>query len=97
MQAPDMPTLLEDAADRIADISRTDLQIMLRRTALLARNSGSMGILHLLVMWVSPIPIVSIQLYLHSRNFIHGKRVLLFWVSCTFKNLLSAFWRCLCN
>ncbi|MGZ2501706.1 CopG family transcriptional regulator [Rhizobium leguminosarum] len=44
MQAPDMPTLLEDAADRIADISRTDLQIMLRRTALLARNSGSIAL-----------------------------------------------------
>jgi hypothetical protein len=27
-------TLLEDAADRIADISRADLQIMLRQAAL---------------------------------------------------------------
>jgi hypothetical protein len=39
-----MPTLLEDAADRIADISRADLQIMLRRAALLVRNSGSIAL-----------------------------------------------------
>nr|WP_206117126.1 CopG family transcriptional regulator [Rhizobium laguerreae] len=41
---PDMPTLLEDAADRIADISRADLQIMLRRAALRLRNSGSIAL-----------------------------------------------------
>ncbi|MGZ2449190.1 hypothetical protein ACVIRO_001944 [Rhizobium ruizarguesonis] len=41
---PDMPTLLEDAADRIADISRADLQIMLRRAALLVRNFGSIAL-----------------------------------------------------
>ncbi|RWD29871.1 MAG: hypothetical protein EOS34_27405 [Mesorhizobium sp.] len=29
---------LEDAADRIADVSRADLQIMLRRAALMLRN-----------------------------------------------------------
>ncbi|MEH7869975.1 CopG family transcriptional regulator [Rhizobium laguerreae] len=34
---------LEDAADRIADFSRADLQIMLRRAALLLRNSGSIA------------------------------------------------------
>ncbi|MBA9036732.1 CopG family transcriptional regulator [Rhizobium leguminosarum] len=44
MQAPDTATLLEDAADRIADISRTDLQIMLRRAALRLRNSGSIAL-----------------------------------------------------
>ncbi|MBB2795951.1 UNVERIFIED_ORG: hypothetical protein GGD58_004852 [Rhizobium pisi] len=38
---PDTAALLEDAADRIADISRADLQIMRRRAALLLRNSGS--------------------------------------------------------
>ncbi|QKK18674.1 CopG family transcriptional regulator [Rhizobium indicum] len=32
--------LLDDAADRIADISRADLQIMLRRAALRLRNAG---------------------------------------------------------
>jgi len=30
----DTATILQDAADRIADISRADLQIMLRRAAL---------------------------------------------------------------
>lgn len=39
-----MPTIdyaaqLDDAADRIADISRADLQIMLRRAALRLRNT----------------------------------------------------------
>ncbi|MBY3332545.1 CopG family transcriptional regulator [Rhizobium laguerreae] len=43
MPQPDTATLLEDAADRIADISRADLQIMLRRAALLLRNSGSIS------------------------------------------------------
>ncbi|WP_259669372.1 CopG family transcriptional regulator [Rhizobium lentis] len=39
--ARDTATLLEDAADRIADVTRPDLQIMLRRAALLLRNSAS--------------------------------------------------------
>ncbi|MBY5454360.1 MULTISPECIES: CopG family transcriptional regulator [Rhizobium] len=43
MTSPDTASLLEDAADRIADISRADLQIMLRRAALLLRNSGSIA------------------------------------------------------
>ncbi|OWO94526.1 CopG family transcriptional regulator [Rhizobium esperanzae] len=43
MTKPDTAILLEDAADRIADISRADLQIMLRRAALLLRNSGSIA------------------------------------------------------
>ncbi|MBX4906191.1 MULTISPECIES: CopG family transcriptional regulator [Rhizobium] len=41
--ATDTAALLEDAADRIADVSRADLQIMLRRAALLLRNSGSIA------------------------------------------------------
>ncbi|MBX4952113.1 MULTISPECIES: CopG family transcriptional regulator [Rhizobium] len=43
MTKPDLATILEDAADRIADVSRADLQIMLRRAALLLRNSGSIA------------------------------------------------------
>ncbi|MBB4297214.1 putative DNA-binding protein [Rhizobium leguminosarum] len=43
MTISDTATLLEDAADRIADVSRPDLQIMLRRAALLLRNSGSIA------------------------------------------------------
>lgn len=43
MSIADTATLLEDAANRIADISRADLQIMLRRAALLLRNSGSIA------------------------------------------------------
>ncbi|MGO4112312.1 CopG family transcriptional regulator [Rhizobium ruizarguesonis] len=43
MTSPDTATLLEDAADRIADISRADLQIMLRRAALRLRNSGAVS------------------------------------------------------
>jgi hypothetical protein len=35
--------VIEDAADRIADISRADLQIMLRRTAIRLRNSQKIG------------------------------------------------------
>ncbi|MGO7979541.1 CopG family transcriptional regulator [Rhizobium johnstonii] len=35
--------LLEDAADRIADISRADLQIMLRRAALRLRNANAVS------------------------------------------------------
>lgn len=43
MTTPDTATLLEDAADRIADISRADLQIMLRRAALRLRNAGDIS------------------------------------------------------
>ncbi|MBB2674528.1 UNVERIFIED_ORG: hypothetical protein GGE44_004106 [Rhizobium esperanzae] len=43
MKTPDTATLLEDTADRIADISRADIQIMLRRAALLLRNFGSIA------------------------------------------------------
>ncbi|MBY3382223.1 CopG family transcriptional regulator [Rhizobium laguerreae] len=43
MATSDTVSLLEDAADRIADMSRADLQIMLRRAALLLRNSGSIA------------------------------------------------------
>ncbi|ARQ08617.1 hypothetical protein NXC12_CH00526 [Rhizobium etli] len=43
MTTSDTATLLEDAADRIADISRADLQVMLRSAALLLRNSGSIA------------------------------------------------------
>ncbi|MGO7181069.1 CopG family transcriptional regulator [Rhizobium brockwellii] len=43
MTSPDTATLLEDAADRIADISRADLQIMLRRAALRLRNAGGLS------------------------------------------------------
>ncbi|GLR55493.1 CopG family transcriptional regulator [Rhizobium indigoferae] len=43
MTYPDTATLLEDAANRIADISRADLQIMLRRAALRLRNSGAVS------------------------------------------------------
>jgi hypothetical protein len=43
MTSPDTATLLEEAADRIADISRADLQIMLRRAALRLRNSGAVS------------------------------------------------------
>ncbi|MGO6695675.1 CopG family transcriptional regulator [Rhizobium johnstonii] len=39
--ATDTATLLEDAADRIADVSRADLQITLRRAALRLRNAGA--------------------------------------------------------
>ncbi|OWO94731.1 CopG family transcriptional regulator [Rhizobium esperanzae] len=43
MTTPDTATLLEDAADRIADISRPDLQILLRRAALRLRNAGDIS------------------------------------------------------
>jgi len=43
MTATDTATLLEDAADRIADISRPDLRIMLRRAALRLRNAGDIS------------------------------------------------------
>jgi len=33
-------SLLEDAADRIANIARADLQVLLRRAALLLRNGS---------------------------------------------------------
>jgi hypothetical protein len=43
MPVIDTATLLEDAANQIADVSRPDLQILLRRAALLLRNSGSIA------------------------------------------------------
>jgi len=43
MITTDTATLLEDAANGIADVSRPDLQIMLRRAALLLRNCGSIA------------------------------------------------------
>jgi hypothetical protein len=43
LTTPDTAILLEDAANRIADVSRADLQIMLRRAALMLRNSGSIA------------------------------------------------------
>ncbi|CAK06334.1 MULTISPECIES: ribbon-helix-helix protein, CopG family [Rhizobium] len=43
MVKDDTATLLEDAADRIAAISRADLQIMLRRAALRLRNAGGVS------------------------------------------------------
>lgn len=39
MSAIDYAAQLDDAAERIADISRADLQIMLRRAALRLRNT----------------------------------------------------------
>ncbi|MGR9372304.1 CopG family transcriptional regulator [Rhizobium leguminosarum] len=46
MTTSDTATLLEDAADRIADISRPDLQIMLRRAALRLRNAAAVSMDH---------------------------------------------------
>ncbi|RFB87214.1 CopG family transcriptional regulator [Rhizobium leguminosarum bv. trifolii] len=43
MTVIDTATLLEDAANQIADVSRPDLQILLRRAVLLLRNSGSIA------------------------------------------------------
>ncbi|ACI55669.1 hypothetical protein Rleg2_2394 [Rhizobium leguminosarum bv. trifolii WSM2304] len=43
MTATDTATILEDAADRIADISRPDLQTMLRRAALRLRNAAAVS------------------------------------------------------
>ncbi|NKM12992.1 CopG family transcriptional regulator [Rhizobium laguerreae] len=43
MSITDTAAILEDAADRIGDISRADLQIMLRRASLMLRNSGSIA------------------------------------------------------
>ncbi|QKK31879.1 ribbon-helix-helix protein, CopG family [Rhizobium indicum] len=43
MSARDFTALLEDAAHHIADISRADLQIMLRRAALRLRNAGAVS------------------------------------------------------
>ncbi|WSG95351.1 CopG family transcriptional regulator [Rhizobium johnstonii] len=43
MTSSDTAALLEDAADRIADTSRADLQIMLRRAALRLRNAGAIS------------------------------------------------------
>lgn len=41
--ARDTAALLEDAANRIADVSRADLQILLRRAALRLRNAAAVS------------------------------------------------------
>lgn len=41
MKSSDTAAQLEDAADRIADVSRPDLQILLRRAALRLRNAAA--------------------------------------------------------
>ena len=43
MTAADTAAHLEDAADRIKDISIADLQVLLRRAALRLRNAGSIA------------------------------------------------------
>lgn len=43
MTSTDTATLFGDAANRIADISRADLQIMLRRAALRLRNASTVS------------------------------------------------------
>jgi hypothetical protein len=43
MTSSDAATLLEDAADRIADIPRPDLLILLRRAALRLRNATTVS------------------------------------------------------
>lgn len=43
MTSPDTATLLEEAADRIADIAIADLQIILRRAALRLRNAAAVS------------------------------------------------------
>ncbi|WFU10912.1 ribbon-helix-helix protein, CopG family [Rhizobium sp. CB3090] len=40
----DMAGQLEYAADRIGDTSRADLQVMMRRAALVIRNAGSIAL-----------------------------------------------------
>lgn len=44
MTTTDTTALLEDAANRIADISRPDLQILLRRAALRLRNAAAVSL-----------------------------------------------------
>ncbi|MBB2719709.1 UNVERIFIED_ORG: replication initiation and membrane attachment protein DnaB [Rhizobium etli] len=44
MTSPDIATLLDDAADRIADVSRADLQIILRRAALRLRKEAAVSL-----------------------------------------------------
>ncbi|MGO8150447.1 CopG family transcriptional regulator [Rhizobium leguminosarum] len=43
MTSSDTATLFDNAADRIADISRADLQVMLRRAALQLRNAAGVS------------------------------------------------------
>jgi len=40
---PDIASLLEDAAKRAEEIPTADLQVILRRAALLVRNAGSIA------------------------------------------------------
>jgi hypothetical protein len=44
MTTRDFSALLEETAARIADVSRPDLQILLRRAAVMVRNSGSIAL-----------------------------------------------------
>jgi len=44
MSATDFAAQLEDAADRVANISRADLQVILRRAALRLRNTSQVPI-----------------------------------------------------
>ncbi|MQB45476.1 CopG family transcriptional regulator [Rhizobium sp. ICMP 5592] len=44
MTTRDFAVLLEETAARIADVSRPDLQILLRRAAIMVRNSGSIAL-----------------------------------------------------
>ncbi len=44
MSAIDFAAQLEDAADRVANISRADLQVILRRAALRLRNTSQVPI-----------------------------------------------------
>lgn len=44
MTTRDFAVLLEETAARIDDVSRPDLQILLRRAAIMARNSGSIAL-----------------------------------------------------
>ena len=44
MTSRDFATQLEDASDRISEMSRSDLQIILRRSAIMLRNTGSIAL-----------------------------------------------------
>lgn len=44
MTTRDFAIPLEETASRITDVSRPDLQILLRRAAIMVRNSGSIGL-----------------------------------------------------
>lgn len=44
MSSRDFASSLDDAANQIADMPRPDLQILLRRAALMLRNAGSIAL-----------------------------------------------------